>query len=703
MQRLRHHSTSTRLIAALALLTLLLTGGAGLALNRQQQLAAQFEQLVTNDFQRFSLVAELSDRANDAARKMVVLISAPRTLRIGAYAEIDAADRHLDTGLDALAKLVDGGADNPQLRLIADALARYRRAFIELADLIEADDQAGARRQLLTTTDREISALVKALQNLNHSEQAEIAQRAAAMRVDLAQDSHRLLALAAAALLCGGGIVWWALRRLIKPLAEVVQRARQFAAGDYGGRLPVRHADEVGEMAQALNQLADEVSARERQLRQMIDIDALTGLPQRNRFLADNAATLREAKAAGRAMAMVCFDVDRLKSINALLGFDAGDAVIRQAAARAAALVAAPERAGRLAGGTFAMLVELDSGNGHREAAAHMQRHLEHQIVWHDQPLDLSVTVGLALCPLHGDSAEELLRRAEQALYEGKRRHAGVTAYSDGIEAARLSHLSLLSELQQAIAQQQLLPFLQPKLCLASGRIAGAEALVRWCHPQRGWVQPGDFIPFAERTGRIALITQSMLAQCIALAGQAEKRSRPLSVAVNVSTYDLRDAGLAPRIAALLQAHQLPAERLQVEITESGLMDSGDEPIARLHALRAIGIKLSIDDFGTGQSSLAYLQRLPAQELKIDRSFVCDADRDPARRELLAAIVRLGHSLKLTVTAEGVETAGELELVRSVGCDLAQGYLIARPMPAAEFDRWLAAREITDSAAAVPA
>jgi len=693
MRRLNLHSTSYRLIAALAFLTLLLTGGAGLALFRQYQQAAQFEQLVTNDFQRFSLVSELSEHANDAARKMVVLISAPRRLRIGAYAEIDAADRELDTGLAALARLIDGGAANPQYQAIAQALARYRTAFIDLADLIEAEDAVAARRQLLSTTDREISTLVKSLQKLNRSEQSTIARRVGRMRAELAQDRQRLLALAALALLLGVGICWWTLQRLILPLGEAAARARQFAGGDYSGRLPVHHDDEVGQMALALNQLADEVSAREQQLRRMIDVDALTGLSQRNRFLSDSAATLATPPKPGRTLAMVCFDVDRLKSINALLGFDAGDTVIQQAAARAIALVAAPARCARLAGGTFAMLVALDELVPYRDSAVQIQRHLEDQIFWHHHPLDLSVTLGMALSPARDESPEELLRRAEQALYEGKRLRAAVTLYAGGIEAARLSHLTLLGELQQAIAQQRLLPFLQPKLCLKSDRIVGVEALVRWAHPQRGWVQPGDFIPFAERTGRIALITQSMLTQCIALLGQAERRGRPLTLALNISTYDLRDAALAPRIERMLRQHKLPAERLQLEITETGLLDSGDEPIARLQALRAVGVALAIDDFGTGQSSLAYLQRLPAQELKIDRSFVSDVDRDSARRGLLAAIVRLGHSLGLIVTAEGVETAGELEVVRSVGCDLAQGYLIARPMPAPDFERWLALRE----------
>ena len=205
---------------------------------------------------------------------------------------------------------------------------------------------------------------------------------------------------------------------------------------------------------------------------------------------------------------------------------------------------------------------------------------------------------------------------------------------------------------------------------------------MRWHHPVRGMVPPAEFIPFAESTGRIVAITDYMLEQCIALM---QERLPGITIAVNVSTYDLRDSTFPMRLKAMLEKHDVPPHRLQIEITESGLLDSGEVPIACLNAVRELGVKIAIDDFGTGQSSLAYLQKLPAQELKIDRSFVDRSDADPSRRALLQSIVRLGHGLGMVVTAEGVETQGELAMLRESGCNLAQGYLIAKPMAVDDF------------------
>jgi len=224
----------------------------------------------------------------------------------------------------------------------------------------------------------------------------------------------------------------------------------------------------------------------------------------------------------------------------------------------------------------------------------------------------------------------------------------------------------------------------------SSQRIVGAEALIRWQHPQRGFMPPGDFIPFAERTGRIRLLTRWMLQGAIALL--ADPAFDGLNLSVNLSTHDLGDANLDTQLAQWLQASRVDPVRLTLEITESGLMDRSDDPIALLYRFKRIGVRLAIDDFGTGHSSLAYLQRLPVDELKIDRSFVRDVDLEPRRFELLNTIVQLGKSLGLVVTAEGVEREGELSAIRRVGCELVQGFFTGRPMPQDEFVRWIEKR-----------
>jgi EAL domain-containing protein (putative c-di-GMP-specific phosphodiesterase class I) len=289
--------------------------------------------------------------------------------------------------------------------------------------------------------------------------------------------------------------------------------------------------------------------------------------------------------------------------------------------------------------------------------------------------------------PAHGQAVEPLLRQAEQALFEAKRLRVGCAMYAPSLEASRQSQLSLLSALAEAIEGGQLRQFLQPKVS-PDGVLRGAEALVRWCHPVRGWVPPGEFVPFAERTGRIGPVTDWMLGQAVRTLARWQSEGLLLTIAVNISTQDLQDSTLPGRVARLLASHGVPPQRLQLELTETGLMASGQDPIAVLHALRATGVGLAIDDFGTGHSSLAYLQKLPMHELKIDRSFVAGVHADARRRELLRSIIQLGHGLGLVVTGEGVEAEAELLVLASAGCDLVQGFHIGAPMDVAAFDAW---------------
>jgi len=243
--------------------------------------------------------------------------------------------------------------------------------------------------------------------------------------------------------------------------------------------------------------------------------------------------------------------------------------------------------------------------------------------------------------------------------------------------------------------------WLQPKQCLRSGRTVGMEGLVRWRHPERGYVSPAEFIPFAERTGHIGVVTTAMLEAALkTLAGWS--RSHPdLSIAVNVSALDVRDAGFPGRVAEQARRLRAPLDKLRLEVTESTVMEDPERVLAVLHELRDLGVQLSIDDFGTGYSSLAYLQRLPVSELKIDRSFVAGADRKTEARALLKTIIELGHSLKMCVTAEGIERAEEAALLAELGCDVAQGYLISKPLAPDAAARYVQAVSLSPQVAAL--
>jgi diguanylate cyclase (GGDEF)-like protein len=499
-----------------------------------------------------------------------------------------------------------------------------------------------------------------------------------------------VLALCIAALVAGALLAVGVTRSIIKPLKRAEDGAELIAQGQYGHRIEVDSADEVGHMASAMNTMAEAVGQREAELRRLADVDLLTGLPQRARFIADGDRLLAKLPERGQQAVLICIDVDRLKAVNSVLGFDAGDALLRGAAAKLEGLFEGVAAYGRLAGGTFAALAPVAKLDHGAALASKLREEVEHKLSWQGQSLDLSVSLGVAHWPEHAADTEALLRRAEQAMFEAKRLRQDVAVFNPSAEASRALHLSLLSDLATAIQQDQLRQFLQPKRCLKTGRITGAEALVRWQHPQRGWLPPGDFVPFAERSGRIRQITDWMLARAVRTLAAWEVEGRePMSIAVNISTLDIQDQTLPARLAALLAEYRVDPGQLQLEVTETGLMSSGTDPIAVLNALKAWGVKLAIDDFGTGQSSLAYLQHLPVDELKIDRSFVQDVNADPRRQALLKSIVGVGQGLGLTVTAEGVENQAELDCIAACGCDLIQGYLLAKPMDLPDFQAWL--------------
>jgi EAL domain-containing protein (putative c-di-GMP-specific phosphodiesterase class I) len=252
-----------------------------------------------------------------------------------------------------------------------------------------------------------------------------------------------------------------------------------------------------------------------------------------------------------------------------------------------------------------------------------------------------------------------------------------------------VGHLGLVTDLRAAVADNQLQMWLQPKFSLATGQAIGAEALVRWQHPVRGFVSPAEFVPFAEQTGHITLVTQWMLQQALATLSSWATPYPHLSIAVNVSTRDLQDPGFAVRVKDMVCASGINPKRLRLEITESGLMDDTRRSIALLHALCDIGLPLSIDDFGTGYSSLAYLQQMPVTELKIDRSFIDKVDASPGTQRLVHAMVEMGHGLGLMVTAEGVETEAEKATITRLGCDVMQGYLGSRPLHGKALQDWL--------------
>ncbi|MDD5031087.1 MAG: EAL domain-containing protein, partial [Rhodoferax sp.] len=294
-----------------------------------------------------------------------------------------------------------------------------------------------------------------------------------------------------------------------------------------------------------------------------------------------------------------------------------------------------------------------------------------------------------ALYPQDGNDSTTLLRRAGLALAAAKRRHETLEFAADWPDESQHTQLSLIGEMREALQRGEFIIYYQPKLHLATHKITATEALIRWRHPVKGMVPPMQFIPFAEQTGFIRDITPWVLRQVITDAAQWTKDGRSIVASANLSTLDLRCQGLVQDVARMLAESDLPPERLCLEITESALMDQPDLALQHLNDLSALGLKLSIDDYGTGQSSLAYVKTLPVNELKIDRAFVTDVDHTPRNAAIVRSTLLLCRELGLSVVAEGAETAEELAWLTSNQCDLVQGYVVAKPMPLKEFLSWV--------------
>jgi diguanylate cyclase (GGDEF)-like protein len=421
--------------------------------------------------------------------------------------------------------------------------------------------------------------------------------------------------------------------------------------------------------------------------------DALTGLPNRTLLLDRAGQALANAGRSGRGIAILMLDLDRFKEINDTLGHRYGDGMLMVVAERLKEVLRDTDTAVRLGGDEFAVLaVDLSGPQEALQVAERVQEAMHQPFVVNEVTLDVEASVGVAIAPDHGTDVDALLRCADVAMYVAKASRSGIELYDQLHDQNTPERLALLGDLRRALEQPgQLALYYQPKLSVDGAEIVGVEALIRWLHPTRGLISPVDFIPVAEGTGLIHPLTAHTLQVALRQARQWLDAGHAIPVAVNLSTRCLLDLGLPDKIDDMLRAHGVPADLLRLEITESALMADPTRAMTVLTHLSERGIRLSIDDFGTGFSSMSYLKRLPVDELKVDRSFVTEMTTQCADRVLVRSVVELGHNLGLHVVAEGVETAETLNALADLGCDIAQGYHLGRPMPREEIDAWLAA------------
>jgi diguanylate cyclase len=614
------------------LMAVLVAGAAGYGITRIHRDASRRAELRV-------LLGELETAArHENALRWQAIAEQQYTPQLAAeWEQADQATHELAEQLEAL------DSTSPQAHAIQEAFERYDTAVEEQFQLLE-------RHQIteVDKIDRErvqpgFAALLHAQAAANGHYRALAGQ--ASRRADL---GTQLILLAAAISI--GVLVWR------------FQQARSQAAGRFAH--------------QALH-------------------DPLTGLPNRILLRDRTGQAIRQSDRELVPAALLLLDLDRFKEVNDTLGHHYGDQLLVQVGQRLQAALRKVDTVARLGGDEFAVLLpRIEAAEGAVTVAEKLQAALEEPFLLEGLSLDVEASIGVALYPEHGSDPEELLQRADIAMYVAKDTHAGFVLFDPSLDQHSPRRLALLGELRRAIDHQQLVLHYQPKVDAHTGQMLGVEALVRWQHPERGLIPPNDFIPLAERTGLIGPLTHYVLDAALHQCREWRQAGHELAIAVNVSARSLLDLAFPNQVAGLLARWELPARLLVVEITESTIMTDPTHALEILGQLNAMGVKIAIDDFGTGYSSMAHLKTLPVHELKVDRSFVSHMTSSTSDAVIVHTTVDLGRNLGLRVVAEGVEDPQTLQELDALGCDAIQGYYISRPLPADDLIHWLEQQQV---------
>jgi diguanylate cyclase (GGDEF)-like protein len=473
--------------------------------------------------------------------------------------------------------------------------------------------------------------------------------------------------------------------------------------------------DETGR-AVRVNGTIQDVTERKRaeeQIRFLAHYDGLTELPNRSFFKQRLDLALEAARRHSRLAAILFLDLDRFKRINDTFGHSGGDVLLREVAGRLAGCVRETDCVtrphltewdsvvARLGGDEFIILL---SEVGRVEDAARVARRvveaLSSPFTLNEQEVVATTSIGIALYPFDGEDADSLLKHADTAMYHAKDQgRNNYQFYTESMNATAFERLRLERDLHRALERDEFVLHYQPQVALPSGEIVGAEALIRWKHPEMGLIPPLRFIPIAEEIGLIVPLGEWVLqSACAQSKAWQQAGLRPVRISVNVSSRQFKEQDFVGAVSSVLERTGISAMNLDVELTETIVMDDVEASIRTLNALKELGVRLSVDDFGTGYSSLSYLRRLPLDALKIDRSFLKDVPQNPDHVAITTAIIGLGKSLHLTVVAEGVESEAQLSFLRERGCDEAQGYLLGHPLPAEEFGTLLGTEQIPRAA-----
>ena len=418
--------------------------------------------------------------------------------------------------------------------------------------------------------------------------------------------------------------------------------------------------------------------------------DNLTGLPNRALLMDRLDHAITASRRDGGPLALLLLDLDRFKEINDTLGHAVGDSLLAEVGQILAGPLRASDTIARLGGDEFAILLPSVSGLAQaRDIAERVAGMLARPFPVEGITVEVGVSIGVVLYPDHGADASELMRGADVAMYVAKRDHANVSVYDEEKDHHSVRNLSMSGELRQAMDADGLMLFYQPQIDVATGRLVGAEALLRWDHPRHGLVAPEEFVQLAEQTGLIRPLTRWVIGKALTQLSAWQERGLNIGLSINLSPRNLHEEGLADSIGELMEGRGLRPELITLELTENAIMTDPERALAAIRHLKACGVRLAIDDFGTGYSSLAYLKALPVDEIKIDKSFVMNMADDTNDEVIVRSTIDLAHNLGLSVVAEGVESELHLQTLRGLGCDIGQGFHIGRPLRIEEFHQWV--------------
>lgn len=478
-------------------------------------------------------------------------------------------------------------------------------------------------------------------------------------------------------------------KQIIKPITTVAQALKAKAIGVEGTNLPVTTLSETQDLIDAYTEMNKQVNARQVDLEYQALHDDLTGLPNRTLLLDRLQQAIFTSRREHNRLALLIMDLDGFKEVNDTVGHQVGDGLLKEVGVRLLMTIREMDTVARLGGDEFAVLLPDSDDVRAIKVAEKIREALVAVFEIEDLRLYIGASIGVAIYPENGTRAETLIQRADVAMYFAKRNKSGQALYNPKEDQHSVGRLALMSDLRHALDFDSLQLHYQPKINIKTNEIVGAEALLRWDHPKFGAIAPDEVIPLAEQTGLIKPLTHWVLNHAIKQNKIWLRNNIQFQIAINLSVYNLQDQEFIEQLKTSLDLYNIPPEFINLEITESTMMANPTHAVDILKQLESMGVKISIDDFGTGFSSLAYLKQLPVEELKIDKSFVINMTTDDNDAVIVRSTIDLAHNLGLKVVAEGVESKDVCNLLEILGCDMAQGTYLGAPMSAAALEKWL--------------